>query len=135
MPKEENKQDEAVTKDEYEVGNGFLGTSLSRSPKQILLDRGKDFYVDMERTYRRQVEDHKIDLDRLRSKQNRKFDFSPTSKDSLLVGSVDPREVMREDLEQSLEIREMRIKLEEAVVRYNHLFGDTFNIDGAEIGK
>lgn len=107
----------------------FLNEMLSRTTKQIREDRGRDILEDLEMEYKRKVEDLIKNITRLSRQQNNAFDFSPNSTTSLVVKNVDGAEIMDADLAVSLEIRNLKIKLELAKARYNFLFGHTYELE------
>lgn len=118
---------EATLEIKEEQKSGFLKQSLDRSNKEIRQERGEIIHEDLELAYKRKVEDLESELKRAQRKQVNAFDFSPTNTMSLVMAKeLDSVEVLNKDLEMSLEIRNMTIKLNHAKARYNFLFGDTY---------
>lgn len=106
---------------------GYLAESLNRSNAQIRKDRGQVISEDLEVEYKRRVEDIQRDISRKQRDQKNLFDFSPDSAQSLVLAkNVEAMDILEADNKLALEIREMKIKLNIAVERYNFLFGETF---------
>lgn len=115
--------------DAVEEKRGFLHESLSRTNKQIRTERGEAIYEDLEMAYKREIEDLERDLRREQRKQTNAFDFSPTNSQSLVMGKdFDAQETKDIDLKSALEIHNLGIKLNIAKKRYNHLFGETYEV-------
>lgn len=102
---------------------GFVYQSLGRSSKEIRQERGDVIAEDLEMTFKRAVEDLSMQLKRLERKRRGMYDFSPTNSLSLVMTKdVDSSEIKDKDLELSLDIRNTKIQLEIAEVRYKELF-------------
>lgn len=111
---------------EEEVVKGLIYQSLARTNKEIRRDRGDAIAEDLEIVYKRNVEDLRLDLKRLKRDRENMYDFSPTTTHSLVLAKdVDSREILLKDQEISWKIRETEIKLEIAEKRYIDLFGKT----------
>jgi len=118
------------TEETVEVKKGFVQESLSRSNKQIRLERGDAIAEDLEMIYKREIEDKRIVIKRLERQQTNAFDFSPTNSQSLVMGKdFDAGQVKDEDLATALLMHNETIKLSIAKKRYNYLFGHTYEVE------
>jgi len=103
---------------------GAFLDSLKRNNEKIRDDRAAAIVEDAEVIYKREVEDIAIQLKKLQREQENMLDLSPTHADSLVLASdFDAKEYVNRDLELSIKIRNLEIKLELARARYKHLFG------------
>jgi len=117
--------------DETEVIDvkGALHASLERSNKQIRQERGDAIAEDLQIIYKRNVEDIEMSITRAVRDQSNAFDFSPNNSQSLVMAKeIQSVEILSRDMATSLEIRELEIKLEISKKRYNHLFGQTYEL-------
>lgn len=105
------------------LGDGILSESLSRSPKQIRIDRGQDLAENLETKYRRRYEDVVDEIKKLYSKQRRMFDFGGDSTTSLVVKEVDEDAIFEADMAIVEAIRIKTIDKENIAKRYNELIG------------
>lgn len=129
MSKDTNKVVETIVETIEEEKSGYLQESLSRSNKQIRLERGDAIAEDLEMIYKREIEDKEVTIKRLIRKQANAFDFSPTNSQSLVMGKdFDAGIVKDEDLSTALLMHNETIKLTIAKKRYNYLFGHTYNL-------
>jgi hypothetical protein len=124
------KSDAEEIKDALEGGSvetitkGIVGSSLGRTNAEIRRDRGNAIAEDLEMAFRRGVEDLRIKLKRLIRDRDAMFDFSPTNALSLvLIKDLDTNSIREKDAKLTIEIRQVRIELEEAETRYEALFG------------
>lgn len=109
---------------------GFLMASLRRSNKQIRQERGDAIYEDLQIVYKRKVEDLEVEVKRSIRKQENSFDFSPTNSQSLVMAKeLESVDIYDEDIKTSLEIRNLKVKLNEAKKRYNYLFGHKYELE------
>ena len=109
------------------AGEGYVAESLTRSSGQIKKDRAESIAEDIQMAYKRKVEDLKRDLKKIKRKMKGAFDFSPNSTFSLvLADNVEGVDVVDKDMELSMQYRNVKVKLEYAKRRYNHLFGATY---------
>jgi hypothetical protein len=125
-------KDENTTPSELETtaGHGFLAASLGRSNKQIREERGNAIAEDLQIVYKRKVEDLEIDVRRALRVQQNAFDFSPTNSQSLVMAKeLESVDILEADLKTSLDIRNLKVKLNHAKSRYNVLFGDTYELE------
>ncbi len=105
-------------------GNGAFLESLKRNNAKIKEDRALSIVEDAEIIYKREVEDLALQIKKLKREQDNMLDLSPTHADSLVLASdFDSKEYVTKDLEISVKIRNLEIKLELAKQRYNYLFG------------
>lgn len=119
------------TVEEVEVKKGFLNESLKRGNKAIREQRGEVIWEDLEMVYKREVENKRVDLKRIDRKMANAFDFSVTNVNSLIMRTedFDAGEVMINDLQLGLDRVKTLEKLNIAIGRYNHLFGQTFEAE------
>jgi len=103
---------------------GLLGESLKRSSSEIREERGRTLYEDLSVEYERAIQDLEREIRRKESEQNRQFDFSPGTSISLsFAENFDPRNILEQDKETSLEINNLRVKRNLLAKRSNTLFG------------
>lgn len=120
--------EEAV--DEVTKNQGYLRESLSRGNKEIREFRGEAIFEDIQTVYKRKIEDLQADVKSLTRSQDYAFDFSPNNSQSLVMGKeLDAREILRQDFQASVDIRNKKIEMNIMVDRYNHLFGHTYERD------
>lgn len=101
---------------------GMFLSKLKRSNKQIKEDRAASIVENVERIYRRKVEDMSYDLKELYRKRDALLDLSPSDANSLIIRDFDPNDFVEKDMDFGLKIREIEIKLEIAKKQYNELF-------------
>ena len=83
---------------------------------------------DAQLMYKRETEDLALSLKRLKREQENMLDMSPTDANSLVLASdFNAKDYVAKDIEMSVKIRNLEIKLELAKKRYLHLFGGTIN--------
>ena len=105
---------------------GFIYTSLDRTNKQIRRERGDAIAESLEMIYKREVEDLQMSLKILNRDRLNMFDFSPENSQSLVMAKdLESPDIKNKDLDISLKIRNIEIKLEIASSRYEFLFGKT----------
>jgi hypothetical protein len=103
---------------------GAFLSSLKRNNQKIREDRANSISDDTQLMYKRQIEDLQVNVKRLRREQENMLDLSPTTADSLVLASdFDSKVYVDKDVELGLKIRNLEIKLEIALKRYNYLFG------------
>jgi hypothetical protein len=104
---------------------GAFMESLKRNNKQIRADRAEMIGKQARMRYRRVIEDLEMSIDQMKQEQINMLDMSPTDAQSLIVASdFSADEYTRKDVELGVKIRQEEIKLEIAVARYKHLFGE-----------
>jgi len=118
---------ENETKDQgKEEAVGFVYQSLARSNKAIRAERGEALAEQLETSFRRNVEDLRYNMRDLERTRANMYDFSPNTSHSLVMAKeVNASAIMEKDGEISLDIRDLRIKLDIAEARYMDLFGKT----------
>lgn len=128
MSEDKNQYEQDEFSDFEEVaGDGFLKYSLDRSAKDIKRDRAVDIADDIKISYERTIEDLERDLRKMLRRNKSRFDFSPNNTLSLVIAEdVNGEDVVEQDIKAALEIRNLRVKLNEAKRRYNFLFGETY---------
>ena len=108
------------------VLKGALYESLNRGNNQIRKERGDAIAEDLEMSYKRHVEDLRVQIKRARRDQSNMFDFSPNNALSLVIAKdVDAGEIKDKDMQIELDIRNLEIKLELAEKRYEYLMGQS----------
>jgi hypothetical protein len=107
------------------VVKGAFLDSLKRNNKQIRDDRAEAIGEDAQMMYKREVEDHMLNLKRMKREQENMLDLSPGDKLSLtLATDFKSKEYVTKDIELAIKIREEQIIVEEASKRYIYLFGE-----------
>ena len=106
------------------VQEGAFLSSLKRNNQKIRDDRANSIAEDTQLMYKRQIEDLQVTVKRLKREQENMLDLSPTTADSLVLASdFDSKAYVDKDVELGVKIRNLEIKLEIALKRYNYLFG------------
>ena len=109
---------------------GSLYASLERSNKQIRQERGDALAKQIEKSFRRAVEDLRYILDDLRTKRTNMYDFSPTNSQSLVMArEVDANKILDDDKALSIVIRNKEIELEIMEERYFELIGKRLPVE------
>jgi UDP-3-O-acyl-N-acetylglucosamine deacetylase len=110
---------------ETEKVEGAFLSSLKRNNKKIREDRAEAIGEDAQLLYKRQVEDLRVAISRMKREQENMLDLSPENSMSLMVASdFDAPAYVAKDIELGVKIRNETIKLEIAEARYNYLFGE-----------
>lgn len=126
--------DENTTKSDLDTApdvelKGLLGETLKRNTKEIREERGKTLYEDLSVEYEREIQDLEREIRRKESEQNRQFDFSPGTTISLsFAENFDPRTILKQDQEKSLDINNLRVKRNLLAKRSNTLFGTNYKM-------
>lgn len=108
---------------------GALLNSLQRSRKQITSARAESIGEDGEIVYRRKIEDMNIRKRQLVRNRTNRLDMSPDNAMSLqLAKNFNPEEFADADINDSIELRNLDIKLDVAKERYEFLFGRKINL-------
>ena len=103
---------------------GAFVESLTRGSKKIKADRAIVLAESAQLKYKRSIEDMQMDIKTLQRERDNMLDLSPTTSDSLeLAKNFDADAFVKKDLAIGLQIREIRIRLEESLSRYEILFG------------
>lgn len=106
---------------------GEFYASLKRNNKQIRDDRAVAILEDSEMVYKRRVEDLANQIKKKQRKRDGMLDLSPENAMSLkLANDYNSTEFVEEDTKISLEIRNLGIKYNLAVRRYNRLFNGNY---------
>lgn len=127
MEKILNNQENLQTTEEKV--NAFAAV-LSRSTSQIKGDRAVEIGELAEIEAKRKVEDLERELKRLERKKKSSLDLSPDNTYSIMkVKDFEPTDFILAYNNLGLEIREIRIKLNNAKQTYNELFGSTYNLE------
>jgi hypothetical protein len=108
-----------------EVTKGAFLTALKRNNKQIRDDRAQAIGEDCYMIYRRTIEDLQLNIKRMERDRENMLDLSPDNVFSLkLASDFNAKEFVDKDLELAIKIRNEKIKLAEAVARFNYLFAE-----------
>jgi len=100
--------------------SGAFIASLKRTNKSIKDDRAEAIGEDAEMAFRRSIEDMQVDLKRMLRAQTNMLDMSPENSYSLMLGKdFDSMKFVEEDAKLGLDMRNLNIKLEIAIDRYN----------------
>lgn len=103
---------------------GAFAASLLRNASKIKEDRAIAIYRSAERVYRRKVEDLQAEIDDLQTSRLSLIDLSPTDINSLVLATdFKSDDFYEKDMRITLDIRERKIRLDEAKARYEELFG------------
>lgn len=110
-------------------GLGAFNESLNRSRKQITSARANDISEDAETEYRRFIEDLSRKKRKLERARFNRLDMSPENALSLkLAQNFIPEEFVDADIKDSIDLRNIIIKIEVAVERFKHLFGKDLDV-------
>lgn len=105
------------------VPGAFLD-SLQRNNKKIREDRAISIAEDAQVIYKREIEDMRLNVKRLKRERENMLDLSPTNADSLVLATdFNSKEFVEKDIRIGVDIRNLEIKLEIAEKQYTHLFG------------
>lgn len=111
--------------DVLEHMQGAFVDSLKRNNKKIREDRAIAIAEDAKMIYKREVEDLQLEIKKLRREREAMLDLSPTTADSLVLASdFDSKAFVQKDISIGVQIRNLEIKLDISLARYNHLFTD-----------
>jgi hypothetical protein len=103
---------------------GAFVSSLQRNNKQIRNDRAEAIAEEADVTFKRVVEDLQLAKRRLERQRENMLDLSPDHGFSLMLGKdFDAAKFVEEEQRIGIELRELDIKLNIMVQRYEHLFG------------
>lgn len=103
---------------------GAFVESLTRGSKKIKADRAIVIAESAQLKYKRSIEDMQMDVKTLQRERDNMLDLSPSTSDSLeLAKNFDADSFVKKDQAIGLRIREVKICLEEAIERYEVLFG------------
>lgn len=120
--------------DEFEINKsgGFFKT-LNRNNKEIKEDRAIAIAESAQMMYQRSIQDMRLYLKQLERDRASMLDLSPSDRNSLVVASdFKSEDFVKKDIEIGLTIRNLSIKLDIAISRYNELFGDTDATDSTD---
>ncbi len=117
-----------------EVQSAAFVDSLKRNNKQIRDDRAQAIAEDTEITYKRKVEDLDYEIRKKIREREQMMDLSPTNTQSLvLANEFDAKAFVGKELDLGTEIRNLTIKYNIAVKRFNILFGGILEIKVEEV--
>lgn len=104
---------------------GAFDLSLRRNNKQIRDDRAQAISRNARLKYKRLIEDLREELTNIEDEVENSLDMSPTNAQSLVLATdFDAESYAKKDLEVGVKIRNLKIKIEVAVDRFKHLFGE-----------
>ena len=104
--------------------SGALLNSLLRNPGQVKKDRAEIIDRAGARYYKRKIEDLQAELEELVAGRDAQLDMSPSDINKIVTAAeFQSKEFCERDMEWTMKIREVRVKLEEYAVRYEYLFG------------
>ena len=107
------------------VKSGAFIESLKRNNKQIRDDRATAISEDAQLLFKRAVEDLNVEVRKMERDQENMLDLSPDNSMSLkLASDFNAAEYVAKDIELGVKIRNLKIKLDIAKARYQHLFGE-----------
>lgn len=102
---------------------GAFASSLQRTNKQIRAERARQISSSAERTFRRYIEDVEEALESKILEKDAMLDMSPNNTQSILRSDeVNTTEFVARYSKLSLEIRDLKIKRQEAKKDYDFLF-------------
>ena len=121
---------EELKKEEPLIENGIFQESLQRNNSKIRKDRAAAIKEDAEVIYKRKVEDFSLAIKKLTRERNNLLDLSPTHADSLILATdFDAERFSEADIKIGIDIRNLEIKLEIAISRYQILFGKKIELN------
>lgn len=104
---------------------GALMASLMRQPGQVKKDRAEIIDRAGKRYYKRRIEDLQAELEELEAGREAQLDMSPSEINRIVTASeFQSKEFCDRDMETTMRIREVRVKLEEYHKRYEYLFSE-----------
>lgn len=103
---------------------GSFVSSLRRNYKQIRDDRALKIAKTAQTLFKRKVEDLANNIDDLKMDRDNLLDINGTSTTAIISASdFNADDFVEKDLELGLKIRNLEIKYDIALSRYNELFG------------
>lgn len=103
---------------------GALMNSLTRNAGQVRKERAEMINRGGEKYYRRKIEDLKSDKEELVAARDAALDMSPSDINKIVTAaSFNAEEFCEKDMQMTMQIREITVKLEEFEKRYEFLFG------------
>ena len=103
--------------------SGKFADNLKRNNKEIKRDRAEEISRKARSRYERKIEDLKENIINMLSEQENLLDLSPADSHTLkLATDFDSEIFVDTDIKLAVKIRQEKIRLEEAVDRYNYLF-------------
>jgi hypothetical protein len=103
---------------------GVFEGSLNRRTSEIKRDRVAKMTGGTKIIYRRKVEDFETAINALLMERDGLLDLNGTSTTSIIsLGDFDAEKFTDADMKIGMQLRELRIRLEDAKERYEYLFG------------
>lgn len=110
-----------------------LAQTLSRNTAAIKADRATEIAELAEIEAKRKVEDLEREVKQLERRKKSSLDLSPDNTYSIMkVKDFEPSDFVDAYSNLGLQIREAKIKLNNAKQTYNELFGNTFTIESIQ---
>lgn len=104
---------------------GAFVSSLKRTASAIKAERAQNIAEDAEISYRRRIDDMKLELKRLQRDRRNSLDLSPEDVNSLVMGrDFNGGEFVEKDIKAGIAIRNLKVKIELAEERFEYLFGE-----------
>lgn len=114
---------EEATSTSLDELKGAFVDSLKRNNKKIRDDRAVAISEDAQIIFKRKIEDMELRVKKLVRERENMLDLSPTNADSLVLATdFDANAFADKDIDIALQIRNIKIKLDLAKLRYNVLF-------------
>lgn len=105
------------------IGNGAFAKVLRRKNGEIISDRAVALTEDAELIYKRTIEDLQMKLKKAIRERDSMLDLSPKDAQSLILAKdFDANGFVEQDIVLGVKIRDLKIKIQIATERYNHLF-------------
>jgi len=109
---------------------GQFFETLDRSGKEIKKGRAQAIGEDAKLTYGRTLEDKAMEIRRLQTEREAALDLSPKDINSLVMAqNFDGPAFVARDLQNSIDIRNLKIQLDVGMERYTTLFGEEFKLN------
>jgi hypothetical protein len=111
-------------------GINSLADSLSRSGSQIKKDRALEISEGIEIDLKRKIEDLQREIKIKERQKKSAIDMSPDNAFSIIkTKDFDPLEFINNYDSLNLQLRELKIKLNNSCKSYNELFGNIYEIE------
>lgn len=115
---------------EVDLLKGAFQTSLVRSNSKIKADRAASMTEDTEMMLKRNIEDYGQQITKLKRERDNALDLSGDNAFSLKMASnFDAKDWLVNDERLTMGLREVAIKKNLAMKRYNYLFGERYAAD------
>jgi hypothetical protein len=106
---------------------GEFFKTLVRNNATIRKDRAEVLAKNLRRQYKNQIDNMIGRIEQLRLEQQTLIDLSPTTKESLVfTGEFNSESFIEKDMALLKEIRNTKILMDEAITRFEQLFGEKY---------